>query len=74
MFSSTNNAFHLLRTQHKLNTAPPFLFLCRGSKDTKVYIEWNSFLFILLTKLPTTPCFLYALCPTGDCIAKETDC
>lgn len=34
----------------------------------------GGYTFTSLTKLQNDPCVPYGLCPSGDCIAKETDC
>lgn len=47
---------------------------CMCRENTKMYTKLNSIPVPSLTKLQNDPCFPYALCPSEDCIAKETDC
>ena len=69
-FLIINNAFHLLSIYHVL--APFPYCVCRG--NAKIAIELNSLPFTSLNKLQNNPYFPYGLCPSEDCIAKETDC
>ena len=69
-FLIIKNAFLLLSTYHVLATL--LYCVCRG--NAKIAIELNSLPFTSLNKLQNSPYFPYGLCPSEDCIAKETDC